>query len=70
MAKENSSNSEGNGRRLCRLVPENCALFVCDIQEKFRPAILHFDDIVTNTSRLGGNCELGRIWFGFDRFVF
>ena len=43
-----------NIKRLCRLIPQRCALLVCDMQEKFRPAILHFDEIVKNTSRIGG----------------
>ena len=44
-----------NIKRLSHLIPKNCALLVCDMQEKFRPAILHFDEIVENTSRLGGS---------------
>jgi len=57
MATENSSFGQPK-RRLCRLVPENCALLVCDLQEKFRPAIMHFDEIVKNTGRLVQSCKL------------
>ncbi|BHF66245.1 Isochorismatase domain-containing protein 2, mitochondrial [Sparganum proliferum] len=35
-----------------RLVLPRTALLVCDIQEKFRPAIAHFDAIVSVSSRL------------------
>lgn len=58
MANENAYKAGRNSRRLCRLVPQNCALLVCDMQEKFRPAILHFDEIVKNTSRLVDSCKL------------
>ena len=47
------TNVATNVRKLCHLLPKNCVLLVCDMQEKFRPAILHFDEIVKNTSRLG-----------------
>jgi isochorismate hydrolase len=54
MAEGNSEKVAPNIKRLCRLIPQRCALLVCDMQEKFRPAILHFEDIVKNTSRIGG----------------
>ena len=38
---------------LCQLLPQKCALLVCDLQEKFRPAIPYFDHIVENARRLG-----------------
>ena len=60
MAEENPAPSV---RRLCHLLPKNCALLVCDMQEKFRPAILHFDQIVRNTSRLGETLNLYYICF-------
>ncbi|CAG0883907.1 unnamed protein product [Cyprideis torosa] len=31
---------------------ESCIFFVCDIQERFRPAISHFNEIVETASRL------------------
>ena len=37
---------------LPRLAPENCVLLICDLQEKFRPAIFKFDQIVANTNKL------------------
>ena len=36
-----------------RITVDTCALFICDLQEKFRPAIYKFDDIVANTNKLG-----------------
>ena len=40
---------------LGRLAPTTTALFLCDLQEKFRPAVFKFDQIVHNTSKLGDN---------------
>lgn len=37
---------------LGRLVPQNTALFLCDMQEKFRPNIKHFDEVVQISARL------------------
>lgn len=37
---------------------EKTALFVCDLQEKFQPAIAHFADIVDVTKRLVSKCLL------------
>ena len=28
------------------------ALFMCDLQEKFRPAMFHFSDVVSNAKKL------------------
>ena len=36
-----------------RISPETSALLICDIQDKFRPAIFKFDDIVSNARKLG-----------------
>ena len=38
--------------KLGKLVAPRTALFVCDIQEKFRPSIAHFDAIVNVSGRL------------------
>ncbi len=38
--------------KLGRLVSSRTALFVCDIQEKFRPSIAHFDAVVNVSGRL------------------
>ena len=43
---------------LPRLAPENCVLLICDLQEKFRPAIFKFDQIVANTNKLSKLSEL------------
>ncbi|KAF0287009.1 Isochorismatase domain-containing protein 2 [Amphibalanus amphitrite] len=40
------------GRSLGRLVPQNTALFLCDMQEKFRPNIKHFAEVVQVSNRL------------------
>jgi len=34
------------------LVPSSTALFLCDMQVKFRPTISHFDEVVSNSSRV------------------
>uniref|UniRef100_A0A6A7FRY3 Isochorismatase domain-containing protein 2-like n=2 Tax=Hirondellea gigas TaxID=1518452 RepID=A0A6A7FRY3_9CRUS len=39
-------------KQIGRLTMNNSMLFVCDIQEKFRNNIQHFDAMVENTSRL------------------
>jgi nicotinamidase-related amidase len=38
--------------RLSRLSSKTSALFLCDMQEKFRPSIQYFGEIVFNSSRL------------------
>ncbi|XP_033872535.1 isochorismatase domain-containing protein 2 [Acipenser ruthenus] len=35
-----------------RLSPQGTILLLCDLQEKFRPHIVHFGDIVSNAARL------------------
>ena len=42
-------------RNVGRITIDTSALFLCDLQEKFRPAIYKFDKIISNTSRLGRN---------------
>ena len=46
-AQETSEN-----RKLGRISLTNSALFICDMQEKFRAAIFKFDEIVCNTEKL------------------
>jgi len=41
-----------SGRAVGRLAANNSALFVCDLQEKFRTNIQHFDAVVANAGRL------------------
>jgi len=41
-----------------RLDAENCALLVCDMQQKFSSVILHFDEIAENTRRMVEGCKL------------
>ena len=31
---------------------ERTAVFMCDLQEKFRPAMLHFGEVVLNAKKL------------------
>ncbi len=38
--------------QLGKMVPKNSALFLCDMQEKFRPSIKYFNEIVFNSNRL------------------
>ena len=40
------------GQSLGRLVPRSTALFLCDMQEKFRPNIKHFTEVVQTSNRL------------------
>jgi len=35
-----------------KLVPKNSSLFLCDMQEKFRPSIKYFDAIVENSNKM------------------
>jgi hypothetical protein len=37
-----------------RLPEGKTALFMCDLQEKFRPAMLYFSDVVSNAKKLVG----------------
>ena len=39
-------------RNLGKLSPSTTALFLCDMQAKFRPSISHFDAIVHNSNRV------------------
>jgi len=38
--------------RLGRLRPQSSVLFLCDMQEKFRPSVAHFDAVVANSNRV------------------
>jgi len=38
--------------KLGKLVPKHSSLFLCDMQEKFRPSIKFFDEIVENSNRM------------------
>ncbi|OXA50677.1 isochorismatase domain-containing protein 2 [Folsomia candida] len=40
------------GRLSGKLIPKNSSLFLCDMQDKFRPSIKYFDAIVSNSGRL------------------
>ena len=56
-ALESLRSSSGVGgdartRRLGRIDPKNTAIFVCDMQERFAPSIVHFNTIVENTERI------------------
>ena len=42
-------------RNVGRITIDTCALCICDLQEKFRPAIYKFNEIISNTSKLGRN---------------
>jgi len=44
--------ASSSARSIGRIVPKSSALFLCDMQEKFRPSIAHFDKIVYNSNRV------------------
>ena len=44
------------GRSLGRLVSNRSFFFVCDMQEKFRPSIRYFPEIITVTQRMVRVC--------------
>jgi len=39
-------------RSLGRINPKTSAVFICDMQEKFRPMISHFDQVAHNSNRV------------------
>lgn len=39
-------------RRLGRLTQQSCYFFLCDMQEKFRPSIRYFPEIITVAQRM------------------
>lgn len=41
-----------------RLSPKSSVLLLCDMQEKFRPTIFQFDNIVSNAARLLQTCRI------------
>ncbi|TRY73288.1 hypothetical protein TCAL_00897 [Tigriopus californicus] len=49
---------EDNARKLGQLIPENSVLFVCDLQERFAPSILHFDTIGLGNTVAALKCHL------------
>lgn len=38
--------------RIGKLPLEGTAVFMCDLQEKFAPAMLHFTEVVSNAKKL------------------
>ncbi|XP_026173548.1 isochorismatase domain-containing protein 2 [Mastacembelus armatus] len=44
--------------KIGRLSAKDAVLFLCDMQEKFRPNIFHFSDIVSNSARLLEACRV------------
>lgn len=45
-------NMAGTLRNVGRLVPNRSALFLCDLQEKFRPIVQYFPEIVAISGRM------------------
>ena len=39
-------------RNIGKIRPSTTALFLCDMQAKFRPSITHFDAIVQNSNKV------------------
>lgn len=48
----------GLSSRLGRIATPRTAVFVCDMQEKFRHGIKYFPEIVTNTKRVLGAAKI------------
>ena len=44
--------SSGAARSLGRLASNTCYFFLCDMQEKFRPSIRYFPEIITVAQRM------------------
>ncbi len=42
----------GSALRLGRISAASSRLLLCDMQDKFRPNIAHFDDVVANSNRV------------------
>lgn len=38
--------------KIGKLPIDKTAVFLCDLQEKFRPAMLHFSEVVSNAKKL------------------
>jgi hypothetical protein len=47
-----SGNYSQQNLRLGMLPVDQTAVFLCDLQEKFQPAMLHFKEIVENAKKL------------------
>ena len=45
-------------RGVGRIDPKTSSLFLCDMQEKFRPMIAYFDQIVHNSNRVLGAAKI------------
>ena len=45
--------------RLGRLAVNDTAFFLCDMQEKFRPSIRYFPEIIKVAQRMVSSCALG-----------
>ena len=52
MSVESKSSSATSLAKLGGLTSGKTAVLVCDLQEKFRPSILHFDTIVENAGKI------------------
>lgn len=44
--------SERIEEQIGKLPVEKTAIFMCDLQEKFRPAMLHFPEVISNAKKL------------------
>jgi nicotinamidase-related amidase len=47
-----------NLRKISRLEIGNCALFICDMQERFRPLIHRFPSVLNRTNLLHESCKI------------
>ncbi|XP_039365835.1 isochorismatase domain-containing protein 2 isoform X4 [Mauremys reevesii] len=55
--------------RLGKVVPKTSILFLCDMQEKFRPTIAHFPQIVAVAARMLQSTALDALERGLDVHV-
>lgn len=45
-------NGGKDAKALGQLNPDKCVLFICDVQEKFKPSIAHFKTVVDNIRKM------------------
>lgn len=47
-----ASRSDEEILKIGKIPVDKTAVFLCDLQEKFRPAMLHFSEVVSNAKKL------------------
>uniref|UniRef100_UPI00398F4DC4 isochorismatase domain-containing protein 2 isoform X2 n=1 Tax=Pristiophorus japonicus TaxID=55135 RepID=UPI00398F4DC4 len=56
-------------RHIGKLHPKTCALFLCDMQEKFRPSVAYFPQVVSVAARMLQSTALDLLERGLDVHV-